>query len=177
MRAAVTAVFCTVPTACMVAVALIRSRYLVVTVEGSSMVPTLADGDRVLVRRTPLAAISAGQLVVTEPPTDRRWGATRPSRWLIKRAAAVPGDPVPRDSAPALRDLPEKRVPQGRVVLLGDNPEESLDSRFCGYFRDEQIIGVVIRRLPRAEPRQEPAVTARHLLPIRKGEPSWTWTT
>ncbi|MFE7543326.1 S26 family signal peptidase [Streptomyces platensis] len=174
MRAAATAVLWTVPTVGLIAVALIRSRYLVVTVEGSSMVPTLADGDRVLVHRTPLAAISAGRLVVTEPPTGGRWGAIRPSRWLIKRAAAVPGDPVPRDGAPALRDLPEKRVPQGRIVLLGDNPEESLDSRFCGYFRDEQIVGVVIRRLPRAEPHRGPVVTARPSLDIRKGESSWT---
>ncbi|MFC9757324.1 S26 family signal peptidase [Streptomyces sp. NPDC056921] len=174
MRAAATAVLWTVPTACLISVALIRSRYLVVTVEGSSMLPTLANGDRVLVQRTRLAAISAGRLVVTEPPTSGRWGAIRPSRWLIKRAAAVPGDPLPRAGAPALRDLPEKRVPQGRLVLLGDNPEESLDSRFCGYFRDEQIIGVVIRRLPRAEPHPGPAVTAWPSLAIRKSETSWT---
>jgi signal peptidase I len=149
----------------------------VVTVVGSSMAPTLADGDRVLVHRTRLAAIDVGQLVVAEPPAGGRWGAIRPSRWLIKRAAAVPGDPVPRDGAPALRDLPEERVPRGRIVLLGDNPEESLDSRFCGYFRDEQVVGVVVRRLPRAEIHEShpgPAAAARPSPTVRKGEPPWT---
>ncbi|MFF1489643.1 S26 family signal peptidase [Streptomyces sp. NPDC058319] len=169
-----TAALWAVPAACLFPVALIRSRYLVVTVEGSSMVPALADGDRVLVHRVRLAAIAAGRLVVTRPPAGGRWGAVSPSRWMIKRAAAVPGDPVPRDGAPALRDLPEERVPRGRIVLLGDNPEESLDSRFCGYFRAEQIIGVVVRRLPRAEPERVQATGARPRLVTGKGEPSWT---
>lgn len=130
------------------AVAGIRCRYVVVTVEGASMAPTLASGDRVLVRRTGPAGIRTGRLVVTRPPAGERWSRMRRSGWLIKRVAAAAGEPVPRDAAPALRDGPEEYVPDGRVVLLGDNPAESLDSRFWGYFRADYVVGVVVRRLP-----------------------------
>ncbi|WP_236076351.1 S26 family signal peptidase [Streptomyces coffeae] len=131
-----------------IAAVALRRRYVVVTVIGASMSPTLVEGDRVLVRRVPLKAITTGRLVVTEPPHERRWDAVRAHGLLIKRAAAVPGDPLPREGAPALLDLPEERVPEGRIVLLGDNPAASLDSRYCGYFRAEQIVGVVVRPLP-----------------------------
>ncbi|GAB2844499.1 hypothetical protein GCM10027176_55260 [Actinoallomurus bryophytorum] len=139
--------------ACLVIITLARRRYLVVTVEGASMTPALTDGDRVLVRRTDLAGIGVGRLVVAAPPEGGHWDAMSLPTWLIKRAAAVPGDPVPRDRGPALRDILGNQVPDGRIVLLGDNPEESLDSRFCGYFHEEQILGVVVRELPRAVPR------------------------
>ncbi|MFD7325751.1 S26 family signal peptidase [Streptomyces sp. NPDC059875] len=129
-------------------VAGIRLRYVVVTVEGASMAPTLASGDRVLVRRTGPAGIRTGRLVVTRPPTDERWARGRRSGWLVKRVAAAAGEPVPRDAAPALRTRPEEQVPDGRVVLLGDNPAESLDSRFWGYFRADHVVGVVVRRFP-----------------------------
>ncbi|MFF1275856.1 S26 family signal peptidase [Streptomyces marokkonensis] len=127
---------------------LARSRYLVVTVEGASMAPTLLHGERVLVRRVRAARIRTGRIVVTERPTGGRWDRMRLPPRLIKRVAAAPGEPLPRAGAPALRDLPEDRVPQGRVVLVGDNPAESLDSRFCGYVRTDQVFGVVVRVLP-----------------------------
>lgn len=73
--------------------------------------------------------------------------------WLLKRVVAVPGDPVPRYHVPALRDTPESLVPRGRLVVLGDNPPASLDSRQFGYLPQERLLGVVVRRLgePRAE--------------------------
>lgn len=141
---------CAAASAVVATVALIHRRYIVVTVEGESMIPTLADGDRVVVRRARLAAVRSGQLVVSGPPTGERWDRHPLPAWLIKRAAAVPGDRVPRDAGPALRALAEERVPDGRLVLLGDNPGRSLDSRQCGYFTSGQLLGVVVRRLPRA---------------------------
>ncbi|WP_372505979.1 S24/S26 family peptidase [Actinomadura madurae] len=41
---------------------------VVVTVHGTSMMPTLRDGDRVLVRRRPLPHVRRGDIVVLEPP-------------------------------------------------------------------------------------------------------------
>ncbi|MEU1375349.1 S26 family signal peptidase [Streptomyces triculaminicus] len=145
--AALAATAATVGMAATTALATLRRRYVVVTVTGTSMSPTLVAGDRVLVRRAPLEAIATGRLVVAEAPPGHRWDRVRRHGWLIKRAAAVPGDPLPREGAPALHDLPDRRVPEGRIVLLGDNPDASLDSRFCGYFRAEQIVGVVVRPL------------------------------
>ncbi|MGI5174844.1 S26 family signal peptidase [Dactylosporangium sp. CA-152071] len=132
-------------------------RLVAVTVHGASMEPTYRDGDRVLVRRGGTPAV--GQVVVVEYPSlDGTWhlpllpdGAPADEvgrrRWLIKRVAAVPGDPVPRDRVPALAG---ERVPPGMVVLLGDNPGSSFDSRRMGYFSGARVLGAVLnaRRSP-----------------------------
>ncbi|MEU5725857.1 S26 family signal peptidase [Micromonospora sp. NPDC047738] len=38
-------------------------------------------------------------------------------------------------------------MPYGRVVVLGDNPRRSLDSRQSGYVTTDRLLGVVLRRL------------------------------
>jgi signal peptidase I len=114
------------------AVLWLRRAWLVVTVVGSSMQPTLRPGDRVLVRRAP-RRIRVGQIVVH---------AMEP-QLVIKRVAAVPGDPVPT----GLAIPPGDRVPRGRLVLLGDNPDHSLDSRALGYYDRADLVGVVVRPL------------------------------
>jgi signal peptidase I len=144
-----------------------RRRFVVVTVRGPSMEPTLREGDRVLVRRVSLAAVRAGQLVVAETPPPWRtldawqdgqflgdpgsWGAADPpparDRWMIKRAAAVPGEPVPASMADVARHLGD-RVPPGRLAVLGDNAGRSHDSRRFGYLSGEELLGVVSRVLP-----------------------------
>lgn len=130
-----------------------RRRYTVVSVNGGSMLPTLRPGDRVLVRRMPVGRVRVGDVVLClhhlprSPLADE--GATARRRpiptWVIKRVAAVPGDPVPDLAIPE----PERIVPAGSVVLLGDNPAVSEDSRQAGFFRLEQIRGRVVRHLGR----------------------------
>ncbi|WP_248960691.1 S26 family signal peptidase [Sphaerisporangium perillae] len=117
-----------------------RRRYLVVTVHGESMAPTYREGERVLVRRAPLAEVRPGQVVVVEDPVP-------PGRWIIKRAAALPGDPVPGEVAAAAGAAPGSRVPAGCLVLLGDNPAASADSRRFGYIPAGRLLGVVSRSL------------------------------
>ncbi|GAA2884669.1 S26 family signal peptidase [Streptosporangium fragile] len=117
-----------------------RRCFLVVTVRGVSMEPTYREGERVLVRRASLAAVRPGQVVVVADPVP-------PGRWIIKRAAAVPGDPVPEEVAAAVRAAPGARVPAGHLVLLGDNPAASADSRRFGYVSGGRLLGVVSRRL------------------------------
>ncbi|MFE1770746.1 S26 family signal peptidase [Streptomyces sp. NPDC059008] len=143
----------------------LRRRLVAVTVRGASMEPAYRDGDRVLVRRGRLPA--PGQVVVvtdlpdTGPTADP---ATAPVRaapvrataaravpgpaLVIKRVAAVPGDPVPRDRVAALAGVPERYVPRGQLVLLGDNPSASFDSRHRGYFPAACVVGTVWRSLP-----------------------------
>ncbi|MEV4112456.1 S26 family signal peptidase [Nonomuraea sp. NPDC049695] len=136
-------------------VVLLRRRYLVVTVEGESMLPSYRPGERVLVRRTPPDSLRAGQVAVLSGSPHAPSGE-RPSapdemslspRWIIKRVAAVPGDPIPRDTVPALRTAPGTRVPAGRLVMLGDNPDRSYDSRLAGYMTADRLFGVVLRKL------------------------------
>jgi signal peptidase I len=133
----------------------LRRRLFVVTVRGGSMEPALRAGDRLLARRrVPIDRIRSGDVVVLERPDDRlRWtGPPDPGgRLLIKRVAAVPGDPAPRDMAPALARHPDPAVPAGHLVAFGDNRRHSLDSQQIGYFPADQVVGVVLRRI-RGEP-------------------------
>jgi signal peptidase I len=71
--------------------------------------------------------------------------AGRP-RLILKRVAAVSGEPVPAGWAPPAAG---RRVPRGRLVLLGDNPSASLDSRQYGFFDRRSVRGVVVCKLVR----------------------------
>jgi signal peptidase I len=111
----------------------LRRALLVVTVEGTSMVPTLHPGDRVLVRRT--RTVRTGDVAVLGTA-----GAYR-----VKRVAAVSGETVPPGVDAVAGALPT--VPPDGLVLLGDNPSDSFDSRQAGLFRVHDVIGVVLRPL------------------------------
>jgi signal peptidase I len=129
-----------------------RRRLVLVTVDGSSMEPALYPGDRVLVHRRGLARVRRGDIVVLEPPVPP--GVMRVAvapraldsrRWNIKRAAALPGDPVP----PAAHNAADvQRVPPGALVVFGDNAT-SIDSRQRGFFSANDLLGVVVRRVSR----------------------------
>lgn len=41
----------------------------------------------------------------------------------------------------------DARVPAGKLVVLGDNPESSMDSRSLGYVPGDRLLGVVTRPL------------------------------
>jgi signal peptidase I len=116
----------------------VRARLLLVTVRGHSMVPTLVDRQRLLVRRTRRAP-RRGEVVVF---TLRRPGPSRPRDpgCLVKRVVAVPGDPLPPWVPVQRPDL--RSVPEGFVVVAGDNPR-SLDSRRLGLIDRRDILGVV----------------------------------
>src|SRR5882724_7421551 len=92
----------------------LRFRFVRVLVQGSSMLPTLTPGARVLVRRTSLRRVKPGDIVVfARPRTTER-------QWMIKRVRAVPGDLVPVRDVPVLWRYPGSHVPAGRLVVLGD---------------------------------------------------------
>ncbi|MEV0145236.1 MULTISPECIES: S26 family signal peptidase [unclassified Nonomuraea] len=124
----------------------VRRRYLVVTVHGESMLPTYQPGERVLVRRARAGSLRTGQVVVLSELVPAGRAGLRP-RWIIKRVAALPGDPIPRDTVPALRVAPGIRVPAGHLVVLGDNPDRSHDSRHSGYLTTDRLYGVVLRSI------------------------------
>lgn len=131
----------------------LRLRFVVITVTGDSMFPALAPGDRVLVRRVRPSQIHRGQVAVVEKP-DAGGDWTAPLRgpvghhqWMIKRVAALPGDPVPEDCQPEVADVPGRLVPDGKLFLLGDNITSSHDSRHLGYVPSERLLGIVIRRV------------------------------
>jgi signal peptidase I len=100
-------------------------------VDGQSMLPTFAPGDRVLVN--PLAYIlrrpRKGDAVVVRQP-----GAE--GRLDIKRIAAGPGEEVAIGGE-------TRRLGPDEWFLLGDNAAESTDSHTLGPVRREDIVGPV----------------------------------
>ena len=129
-----------------------RRRLVVVVVEGSSMLPTFRPGDRVLVRRTSLARIRSGQVLVLRRPKTPRDPPMAPAGvrldqqpWIIKRAAALPGEPCPVDVLPSGTGT---HVPGGWLAVLGDNPASRADSREFGLVPVDSVLGTVVRRLP-----------------------------
>lgn len=94
----------------------------------ASMAPAIEAGDRVLVDRllyaSGLPPALARLLPVREPRVgDVVWlrSSAAPAGALVKRVAAVAGEPFAGG-----------RVPAGRLAVLGDRREDSLDSRALG---------------------------------------------
>jgi signal peptidase I len=128
-----------------VAVDRLRRRWVLIDVRGPSMEPTHSHGDRVVVRRARPGVVTTGSVVVVRQPGSnggRPVGAR--SRWMIKRVAAVAGQAVP----PGVPES-DALVPRGKLVLLGDNAEQSVDSRLLGYFSTAEVLGHVVRTVGR----------------------------
>jgi signal peptidase I len=127
-------------------VAVARRRWVVVTVEGNSMSPTLHDGQRLVARRLIHPRIdqdlSRGDIIVFVLPSWRDNPELRHISHRVKRIAAVPGDLVPEWARQALAVTADARVPEGQVVVMGDNPV-SQDSRELGYIDAHCIVAVV----------------------------------
>ncbi len=142
--------------AVILAVLMVRRRFIVVRVSGRSMSPGLLPGDRVLVRCGSGLPVRAGAIVVFPQPAtvcrpgdDHRDAASARTggELVIKRVAAVPGDPVPGPVRQAVGGATV--VPAGMFVALGDNTR-SMDSRTWGFLPAGQVVGTVTRQLSRA---------------------------
>jgi signal peptidase I len=123
------------------------------SIPSGSMEPTLTNGDRVLVVRFAyrFGEPKPGDIIVFHPPTS-------PKEEYIKRVVAVAGDRVAvHDGAlwindvaqdePYIKDKPmlgtfkEITVPQGSVFAMGDNRNNSGDSRVFGPVPKSSILG------------------------------------
>jgi signal peptidase I len=116
----------------------LRRTYSIIRVDGYSMAPTLTNGDRLLARRVAPSALRNGHIAVVLSPLPMS------GPFLIKRIAALPGDPVPQPVRPL---VPDTRVPDGQLILIGDNTDASFDSRDHGYFPIADIHAITIRKL------------------------------
>lgn len=128
----------------------LRRGFAVVRISGTSMLPSYKPGDVLLIRRRIRGRIRVGDVVVLREPMLRRDDQgrlqimdvrIRRRRWVVKRVAALAGDPI------ELSGRPERMVRSGSVVVLGDNPDQSIDSRQFGPIGISQVIGVVIQRM------------------------------
>jgi signal peptidase I len=123
------------------------------TIHQISMEPTLHEGDRVLISRLSyhFHDPKAGDVVVFHSPVDA-------NEDLVKRIVAVAGDTIAiRDGSlfvngvareePYLLEqhfrgeFPETVIPKGQVFVLGDNRNNSGDSRLFGPIDIDLLVG------------------------------------
>jgi signal peptidase I len=143
----------------LIAVILIVFIYQPVKVEGTSMMPTLTDQERIFINKFTyhfgLGNIERGDMVVFWFPLD-------PSKSYIKRVIGVPGDRVYIDAGQVFvndRALTENyvpedyhdrvtweehRVPAGEYFVLGDHRSSSSDSRTWGFVKRDAIYGKAV---------------------------------
>ena len=135
-----------------------------VRVKGSSMLPTLKNGDLLLVRRT--RHYRRRDVVICHYP--RRW-RTKKKKWLrqnfVKRVIGLPGETIEiRDGViyisgslirehyldPARsrypRNKPPRKLGPDEYYVLGDNRDASNDSRSVGPIRASMMVGRVFFR-------------------------------
>ncbi|MDW4903363.1 S26 family signal peptidase [Streptomyces californicus] len=128
----------------------IRRNITVVRVLGSSMSPAYADGETVLARRVRASRLRSGDVAVLRTETGPRAVTGSEVTYLpvIKRVAALPGEAVPADFQGRTAHTAgiTGTVPTGRVLVLGDNPERSVDSRDYGLLPLDAVEGRVVRR-------------------------------
>lgn len=136
--------------------ALLVQQFLVkpFAIPSPSMEPTLVNGDRVLVNRLVyhFRSVERGDIIVFHPPKSEG------SDPFIKRVVALAGDTVAvHDGAlyvngvaqdegyikeyPIMGEFPETIVPSGHVWAMGDNRNNSGDSRVFGAVSEDAIVG------------------------------------
>jgi len=125
-----------------------------VRVDGFSMVPTLQDGEYILVSKLSYkTGIPArGDIIVFALPTDQHQD-------LIKRVIGLPGETISIHGGivkvngvpltePYIAQQPlydsDWTVPEGQLFVLGDNRNDSKDSHQWGLLPMEHVIGKAI---------------------------------
>ncbi len=124
-------------------------------IPSESMETTLFENDRILVNKVSyrLHDVNRGDVVVFRRPDDQPGDI----RDLIKRVIGLPGEAVEgRDSTIYINgqllvepyldgnrfgDFGPITVPEGELFMMGDNRDQSLDSRRFGAIDEDRIIG------------------------------------
>jgi signal peptidase I len=123
-------------------------------VPSGSMLPTIRPGDRLFVEKVThhFAGVHPGDIVVFDPPEAANFEDD-----LIKRLIAVAGDSVevkngtlyvndhpvdePYVEDPMNYEMAKQTVPDGKIFVLGDNRNSSLDSHRWGFADLDSVQG------------------------------------
>jgi signal peptidase I len=125
-----------------------------VRVDGFSMIPTLKDGEFVLVSKVNyrFGSVERGDIIVFHFPMD-------PQQELIKRVIGLPGDTISVQSgsvsvngqvlnetyiAASPTYSGQWTVPDGQLFVLGDNRNDSSDSHSWGFLPFEKVVGKAV---------------------------------
>ncbi len=123
-----------------------------VAVEGKAMLPAFANGDKILIDEN-LGELKRGDIITFLYPKDR-------SKWYLKRIIGLPDEIVEiRDGRvyingkvldepyidesfnQAKPNFPPRKVPEHQYFVMGDNRDNSSDSRYWGTVDKELIKG------------------------------------
>jgi signal peptidase I len=127
-------------------------------VPSSSMFPTLQQGDRILVQKIGFSIQRGDILVFRRPPGDV-WDTNDED--LVKRVIGLPGETISSRgntvyiigkalAEPYLpkgtvlgRAIPPTKIPAGDYYMMGDNRNNSEDSRYWGFLPRSYVVGKV----------------------------------
>jgi signal peptidase I len=123
-------------------------------IPSESMEPTLHIGDKLYVEKITykISDIERGDIVVFKAPP-----ASHHDEDMIKRVIALPGETIeikngivyvndqpldePYEAEKPSNDFAKITVPEDQLFMMGDNRNNSLDSRFWGTLPIENVIG------------------------------------
>lgn len=123
-----------------------------VAVEGTAMKPTFNDGDKIFINKN-FSELKRGDFITFLYPRDR-------SKWYFKRIIGLPteiieirggkvyingellDEPYVDESYnQAKADFPPQKIPEYQYFVMGDNRDNSSDSRYWGTVDKELITG------------------------------------
>lgn len=128
-------------------------------IPSDSMVPTLHTGDRLVVEKISYRFHPpvTGDIIVFQPPAELQRRGYPKDQAFIKRVIGVPGEiingangkvylngqPLQENyiAEPANQPFPPLRVPEDNFFVMGDNRNDSNDSRYWGFLPRQNIIG------------------------------------
>ncbi len=138
IRRAVPAVGALIGAAGLLTLTLRRTRLEPMLVDGDSMRPTLAPGQRIAVAPLTGPPPRGALVVLRRPASQGPQGSQVEGERLevVKRVAALPGDRVWLAGT-------ETTLAADEYLVLGDNPARSIDGRSFGPVHSDDFVGIV----------------------------------